>query len=572
MNFVLVAVNAKYIHSSASVRGLSAYARAQGAPVFEAREFTINQSEGYISAQLFRMKPDAVFFSCYIWNIGLIVQVIKTLRKVCPQVRIVCGGPEASYEYESLLSVADVVAVGEGEATFVHLLRHFAEGTPDLCGIPGIAFRDDKGTRFTGQVPPLDLADIPFTYDEEGLASLSNRILYYEASRGCPFRCQYCLSSAGRGVRYLPLPRVFADLAFFLAHGVKQVKFIDRTFNGNPERAFAICQFLMDNDNGITNFHFEAAAGLLNDALIDCFRTARKGLFQLEIGVQSTNPETLAAIQRPNDYGKLAEAVRAINEAGRTHLHLDLIAGLPHEGYGSFGRSFNDVYALAPQQLQLGFLKLLKGSGLRRNAGQYGIVGMDAAPYEVLFTAALPHEDVLRLKDIENVLDMFYNAGRFKRALACLVRQYDTPFAFYEALAGYWIENGFEGYAHNRVQMYTRLRDFCIENHTDAVPLVTDMLLYDLLETGKVSLSDWMRICEPLAAVQRRFYDDAQAIAAIAPHLAKHPSSHLHRTCRLAHLRHDADTGALRDAYYLFDYHAGGGVAVYDATDYIRSE
>ena len=566
MAAVLVAINAKYIHSSAAVRALSTYARAQSAPSLEVREFTINQSAADIAAALYRMKPDAIFFSCYIWNIGLVRRVARTLRKVLPDARIIFGGPEASYEYEDLLDVADIIVVGEGERTFVSLLRHFANGVSSLADIAGIAYREDGAVRFTGYAEALDLQDVPFMYDESHLAVLANRIVYYEASRGCPFQCQYCLSSVEHGVRHLPMARVRADLAFFLRHEVRQVKFIDRTFNCNPSRALEICRFLMEHDNGVTNFHFEVAAELLDTPLVDCFCTARQGLFQLEIGVQSTNAKTLAAVQRQNNFAVLSDAVKAIGVARRTHIHLDLIAGLPLEGYGSFARSFDDVYALAPDQLQLGFLKLLKGSGLRRDAAQYGIVCEDDAPYEVLYTAALPHEDVLRLKDIENVLDMFYNSENFARVLAYLVRLFGSPFALYEAVADFWVTNGYHDFAHNRVQMYTRLRAFCEDSRPEMLGLVSDLLLFDMLAVDKAVLSDWMQEYEPDAALARRFFADV-SIEKHAPHLAKFPSSRLHRMCKLVRLAHDVETHEARETYYLFDYAAPDGVAVYDVTD-----
>ena len=569
MTFVLVAVNAKFIHTSAAVRTLTAYAVAQGAPSVAVREFTINRDEGFIASELFHMQPNAVFFSCYIWNINIIRRVARTLRKVLPGVRIVFGGPEASYEYDELLEVADIIAIGEGEQTFVNLLSHMENGTPALAEIAGIAYRENGETRFMGYVEPLDLQNIPFMYDENNLAGCANRIIYYEASRGCPFNCQYCLSSVERGVRFLPLARVFEDLAFFLRHKVKQVKFIDRTFNANPSRALEVCRFLMANDNGVTNFHFEVAAELLDAPLVECFCAARAGLFQLEIGVQSTNAQTLTEVRRSNDFDKLAHAVGEIRAAKRTHLHLDLIAGLPGEDYISFARSFNEVYALVPHQLQLGFLKLLKGSGLRRDAAKFGIVYDDDAPYEVLATNVLPHADVLRLKGVENMLDMFGNAGHFARTIAHLVGLYDSPFVFFESLSAFWRAHGDHEISHSRTQMYARLRAFCEENCPAALRMVTDLLLFDMLCVDNAALSGWMQVCEPDAAVARRFFDSTP-IEKYAPHLAKFSANRMHRVCRLVRLAHDVDTGEAQETYYLFDYHAPNGVAAYNVTNDVR--
>ena len=568
---VLAAVNAKYIHSSAAARALSAYARAQDAPDFTVREFTINQSAAYIAAALFNMAPRAMFFSCYIWNISLIRRVARILRKTLPGVSIIFGGPEVSYEYEPLFAEADIIVIGEGERTFTRLLRHFANGEVALADIPGIAFMDGDAVRFTGYAAPLSMSDLPFPYTDADMPALAHQIVYYETSRGCPFDCQYCLSSATAGVRYRPLDMVLAELAFFLRHGVRQVKLIDRTFNCDAARALAICRFLTENDNGVTNFHFEVAAELLDAPLVDLFRTARAGLFQLEIGVQSTNPSTLSAIRRRGDFTRLSAAVRAIKEAGRTHLHLDLIACLPEEDYAAFGRSFNDVYALAPHKLQLGFLKLLKGSGLRRDAARYGIVAEDDAPYEALSTAVLPHADVLRLRGVENVLELFHNTGHFTRTLECLVPLFETPFSFHEALAAFWTENGFEGFAHSRVQMYSRLRAFCAEKCPDALPLISDLLVYDMLSVDKAVLSGWMAACDADAAAARRFYDNAAAVSAVAPHLAQYPSSRLHRMCCLTRFAYNPHSGAETETetYILFDYHAPGGVQAHDVTAWL---
>ena len=573
MSLVLVAINAKYIHSSAAARTLAAYAEANAAPPFLVREFTINQQAADIAAALFLLRPRAVFFSCYLWNIGIIAHVAKRLRKVLPHTAIVLGGPEAGYENEALFAFADVIAIGEGERSFVALLRHYEQSAPALEDIPGIQYKQNGEILGTPNAAPMDMNMLSFIYTEEALEALGNRILYYESSRGCPFDCQYCLSSAEHSVRFLPLPRVLDELSFFLRYNVKQVKLIDRTFNCNPSRALAIVRFLMENDNGKTNFHFEVAADLLTDALIECFRMARKGLFQLEIGVQSTNPQTLAAVRRQSDFATLSKVVRAINEAGRTHLHLDLIACLPHEDYESFARSFNDVYALSPQKLQLGFLKLLKGSGLRRDAEKYGIVFDDEAPYEALYTAVLPHEAVLRLKRIEHVLEIFGNSGHFTRTVACMVKLYPSAFAFFEALADAEAKEEMPA-AHSRTANYTRLRVFCAAERPDALELVSDLLLFDMLSVDNAPLSGWMQRCDAEQAVSRRFYDDKAAITAVAPHLAQYPSSRLHRRCRLAVFAHNPTTNARERTYILFDYQAqaraGDVVQTHDVTVYMK--
>ena len=358
MKIVLTAVNAKFIHSSLALRSLKKYAGKYSDNVF-LKEFTINQDTDFILDEIYKEKPDVVGFSCYIWNMGIIAEVVENLKKILPKTIIILGGPEVSYEAENVLlgnSSADMVIRGEGEVTFLELCTYFVDKEGSLSTIDGITYRDENGNILsTPKRKAVNLDDIPFVYDD--ITDLKNRIIYYETQRGCPYNCQYCLSSIESGVRFLSEDRVKSDLKFFLDNKVKQVKFVDRTFNCNKKHAMMIWKYIMDNDNGVTNFHMEITADIMDNEILDLLKPARKGLFQFEIGVQSTNPNTIDAIKRNTSFDGLTDIVKKIKDMGNIHEHLDLIVGLPYEDYNSFRNSFNEVYDLEPEQLQIGFLK-----------------------------------------------------------------------------------------------------------------------------------------------------------------------------------------------------------------------
>ena len=463
MRFLLVAVNSKYIHSNPAVYSLRAYAKAAGLPKgcrVELAEYTINEQVEHILQQIYMAQPDVIGFSCYIWNISYIRQLAADLHQVLPHVPIWLGGPEASYQGSSLLEELDCVTgimVGEGEETFSMLLSHYCDGRP-LEEIPGLVYRKDGCVYDTGAPLPFSFSKVPFLYS--GLEAFANRIIYYESSRGCPYRCSYCLSSIDKRVRFRPMEQVKQELAFFLAKRVPQVKFIDRTFNADSKRSLEIWQFLTKQDNGVTNFHFEISADLLTEAEFAVMEQMRPGLIQLEIGVQSTNLETLQAIRRHASFEKIEAAVNRIRQMHRIHQHLDLIAGLPFEDYERFGRSFDQVYRLHPDQLQLGFLKVLKGSHLYETASSYGIVWSKRPPYEVLETKWLSYAELIRLKAIEEVVETYYNSGQFKTSIAYLEGLYERPFVLYEKLAAFCSQGEAHRMAHNRMQQYERLLAF----------------------------------------------------------------------------------------------------------------
>ena len=489
MKFLLAAINAKYIHSNPGVYSLRAFARTKipGADI-EIGEYTINHQMDLILQDIYRRKPDFIGFSCYIWNISYVMEIVRDMKKVLPEVEIWLGGPEVSYDAKKVLTrEPDVRGVmrGEGELTFTELVQEYLkrEELPaaglDLDHIPGITYRAENGEIVEhGPQRLLSLDEIPFYYDD--MAGFENRIVYYESSRGCPFSCSYCLSSIDKTVRFRSLDLVLPELQFFLDHKVPQVKFVDLTFNCKHDHAMAIWRYITEHDNGITNFHFEISADLLREEELALMKTMRPGLIQLEIGVQSTNPQTIKAIRRTMDFEKLKGIVEQIHGFGNIHQHLDLIAGLPYEDYDSFRHSFNDVYALKPQQLQLGFLKVLKGSHMMEMCREYGIVYKTQEPYEVLSTKWLDYDHVLKLKTVENMVEVYYNSGQFQNTLEYLEKFFPDAFSIYERLGSFYMEKGYGDVSHTRMRRYEILLEFLEDVPEISMDQVKDQMVYDL--------------------------------------------------------------------------------------------
>lgn len=491
---VLASINAKFIHSNLAIRCLKKYTENLLDVTVDLAEFTINQPLEIIMRSIYKQQPNILGFSCYIWNYEYVIRLVNEIKKLLPNCIILLGGPEVSYNPHEVIAKtgADIVMLGEGEASFCGLVAALSANAP-YSEISGIAYKSDDNIIMTAPARPVALEEIPFVYDD--FAEFHNRIIYYESSRGCPFNCQYCLSSGGGGVRFLPLERVFSDLSRFLLAGVRQVKFVDRTFNCDKNHAMAIFHYLCEHDNFITNFHFEIAAELLDEEMIAYLNTARKGLFQLEIGVQSTNRETLSAIKRITLPDKLTPIIRGLQRGQNIHLHLDLIAGLPYEGYESFKVSFNYVYSLSPDQLQLGFLKLLKGSGLYADKERYSLVCTDFAPYEVMYTDWLTYGEVLRLKMVEEMVETYYNSGRYFAEISYLQSLFSTPFDFFEALSDYYEKNNFHLSPHSKVEYYDILYGFlqCCVN-TD-IERFKWLCLYDIYAHEKAKkLPDWLDV------------------------------------------------------------------------------
>ena len=480
MKILLAACNAKYIHSNLAVYDLKAYSSDYDKEVL-LREYTINQPKDEILKDIYGSGADVVCFSCYIWNISFVRELIRDLAKILPETAFWAGGPEVSYDAEKFLTEMPEmtgVLVGEGEKTFHDLLEYYIDGKGSLGEIRGIAYRDGEEIRHNGWRELMNLSEIPFVY--EHLEEFENRIIYYESSRGCPFSCSYCLSSIDKKLRFRDLELVKKELQFFLDHKVPQVKFVDRTFNCKHEHAMAIWKYILEHDNGVTNFHFEVSADLLRDEEMDLMAKMRPGLIQLEIGVQSTNPETIRAIHRHMDLDKLERCVDRVHSFRNIHQHLDLIAGLPYEDYDTFHRSFNDVYQMKPDQLQLGFLKVLKGSLMQGEAEKYGIVHKEKEPYEVLSTNWLPYGDVLKLKAVESMVEVYYNSGQFQHTLEYLVPLAKDAFTFYESLGAFYEKKGYSEISHSRMRRYEILLEYLQEETDVSVEKASQKMLYDL--------------------------------------------------------------------------------------------
>ncbi|MBQ8625354.1 MAG: B12-binding domain-containing radical SAM protein [Agathobacter sp.] len=480
MRILLTAVNAKYIHSNLAVYSLKAAAK-EYAQMVEIAEFTINNQADYILEQIYKRKPDVLCFSCYIWNLTIIEEVIREYHKLCPQVPIWVGGPEVSFEVEAFLKEhpqVKGVMMGEGEETFCQLCKYYAIGQGQIVGekldlknILGIAYRDSNETGEQIQVNEwreiMSMSDIPFCYDK--MEDFSNRIIYYESSRGCPFSCSYCLSSVDKKLRFRDIELVKEELQFFIDQKVPQIKFVDRTFNCHHDHAMAIWRYIKDHDNGVTNFHFEISADLLNEEELELISQMRPGLIQLEIGVQSTNEVTIQEIHRTMKLERLKEIVRRVKSFGNIHQHLDLIVGLPYEDYDTFRKSFNDIYELQPNQLQMGFLKVLKGSYMYEHAAEYGIIYHDNPPYEVMATNWLSYDDVLKMKRIEEMLEVYYNSGQFEITMKVLKHKFDSAFDMFQKLGDYYEAHGYFGMSHSRIKRCEILMDFVKEEWRDCL-------------------------------------------------------------------------------------------------------
>ena len=480
MKILLAACNAKYIHSNLAVYDLKAYSSDYDEHVI-LREYTINQPKDEILKDIYSSGADVVCFSCYIWNISFVRELIRDLVKILPKTAFWAGGPEVSYDAEKFLTEMPEmtgVMVGEGEKTFHDLLEFYIDGKDSLEEISGIAYRTGDKIIHNGWRELMDLSAIPFVY--EHLEKFENRIIYYESSRGCPFSCSYCLSSIDKKLRFRDLELVKKELQFFLDHRVPQVKFVDRTFNCKHEHAMTIWKYILEHDNGVTNFHFEISADLLREEEMELMSQMRPGLIQLEIGVQSTNPETIRAIHRHMDLKKLEHCVNRVHSFRNIHQHLDLIAGLPYEDYDTFHQSFNDVYQMKPDQLQLGFLKVLKGSLMQKEAEVYGIVYKEKEPYKVLSTNWLTYGEVLKLKMVESMVEVYYNSGQFWHTLEYLVPLEKDAFTFYEKLGSFYEKKGYSEISHSRMRRYEILLEYLQEETDVPTEVAAQKMLYDL--------------------------------------------------------------------------------------------
>ena len=516
MKVLLTAVNAKYIHSNLAIYSMKAYAEQKGCPGAEIQlaEYTINQRQDGILRGIYEKKPDLLCFSCYIWNISFVRELIRDVKKILPKTRIWVGGPEVSYDAEDFLKempqVTGVIC-GEGEETFAEVVRTYAqwgkqEQEPGkLADVPGIVYRDGEKLVFTGNRDILNMDELVFPY--ENLSLFEHKIIYYESSRGCPFSCSYCLSSIDKKLRFRSVFLVKKELQFFLDHQVPQVKFVDRTFNCKKEHAMEIWKYIKEHDNSITNFHFEIAADLLTEEEIGLIAAMRPGLIQLEIGVQSTNERTLQEIRRKTSFQEICKKVRAVAEGENVHQHLDLIAGLPYEDYKSFQKSFCDVYALRPQQLQLGFLKVLKGAYMEEMADAYGCVYKSKEPYEVLKTKWLTYGEISRLKGIEEMTEVYYNSGQFFYTLEALVKEFPDAFTMYEELADFYKRKGYFAVSHARISRYEILREFLQEKGIQYLEFYDQLMVLDLYARENLKTRpSWAMDLKPYKRQIQAFY------------------------------------------------------------------
>ncbi|MBR3811926.1 MAG: B12-binding domain-containing radical SAM protein [Agathobacter sp.] len=470
MKLLLTAINAKYIHSNLAVYSLKASSGIYMDAV-EIAEFTINNQADYVLEEIYKRKPDVLLFSCYIWNLSMIETVAREFHKLCPKVPIWLGGPEVSFEVEDFLknhTEITGIMMGEGEETFRALCQYYVEEEKEsaLEDMRGIAYRKENGEiKSNPWREILDMSTLPFSYNK--MEDFSNRIIYYESSRGCPFSCSYCLSSVDKKLRFRDIQLVKEELQFFIDQKVPQIKFVDRTFNCNHEHAMEIWRYILKKDNGVTNFHFEVSADLINEEELALMQKMRPGLIQLEIGVQSTNDATIKEIKRTMNLERLKEIVTRIQAFSNIHQHLDLIAGLPYEDYETFRKSFDEIYCLQPNQLQMGFLKVLKGSYMYEHVKEYEILYHDDPPYEVMATKWLSYEDVLKMKRVEEMLEVYYNSGQFEITMRVLGTQFASAFDMFQRLGDFYEKKGYFGMSHSRIKRCEILMEFLDEEWTD---------------------------------------------------------------------------------------------------------
>ena len=585
MNTLLVAINAKYIHSNLAIYSLSAYAKSKGHKV-EYSEYTINQHLDVIIRDIYSKKPDIIGFSCYIWNIEYVSKIIPEIKKLLPNCIITLGGPEVSYNTDDVfirIPDAHAIVMGEGEITFSNILDIYKDKSTylidDILSVPGLAINNPRITNTVDNY--IDMDELPFPYED--ISELNHRVIYYESSRGCPYRCSYCLSSIDKRVRFRSLDLVKNELQFFIDNKVPQVKFVDRTFNCNRARTAAIWQYIMENDNGVTNFHFEISADIITPDEIKLLSKMRPGLVQLEIGVQTTNLDTLDAIHRKVDFNILADIVTKIHAPGNVHQHLDLIAGLPYEDYASFANSFNDVFSLKPQQLQLGFLKVLSGSHMYDTAKKMNIQYTNYPPYEVISTPWLSYDDIQRLKGVEEMVETYYNSGQFSSTLAYIIRFFKSPFACFEYLAKYFTDKGIMDIGHSRIKRYeilldamtsmitakdslndftaTSIKEFANASLTVNIDIIKETMCYDLyLRENLKNRPDFLPDNSEYKKRIHSLYLDEERIRNILPNYSSYTTKQIERMTNTEHFTVDIaallSTGNIifKDNYVLFDY------------------
>ncbi|MBG9443421.1 B12-binding domain-containing radical SAM protein [Cytobacillus firmus] len=488
MKVIASTLNAKYIHTNIAIRYLKAYAQ----PDFdvELAEYTIKDPVMNIVTDLVRKKPDVIGFSCYIWNIEETIKVIKMIKKIDPSIHIVVGGPEVTYDvadWMNNIQEFDYIVIGEGEETFKQLLTEM-NSTMNMENVHGLAFRENGQVRINPQRNKLDLRDLPSPFRfEEDIPHLSKRVTYIETSRGCPFSCQFCLSSIEVGVRYFDREKIKDDIRYLMKNGAKTLKFVDRTFNISRSYALEMFQFLIDEHLPETVFQFEITADIMRPEVIEFLnKEAPRGLFRFEIGVQSTNDYTNELVMRKQNFDKLCRTVTMVKDGGKIDQHLDLIAGLPEEDYDSFKRTFNDVFAMRPEELQLGFLKMLRGTGLRLRAEDHQYIYMDHSPYEILGNNVLSFDDIIRIKQVEDVLEKYWNDHRMDATVEYLVTKvFPTPFDFFQEFGSYWEQKGWSRIGHQLEDLFKRLFEFLQTKEIADLDIAEGLMKFDYISKQK---------------------------------------------------------------------------------------
>lgn len=587
MNIILTTLNSKFIHSALSIRYLKSYCKDIND--IQLMEFTINQNLDYIAGEIYKRNPDIVGFSTYIWNRSETLKICEVLKIVKPEIKIILGGPEVSFDSKEILRdnlFLDFVIIGEGEIPFKKLIKTIAKGEYDFSNIDGLAYRDEDKIIINQHSQLIDNLDlIPSPHDNLG-SDFKNKIVYYESSRGCPFNCQFCLSSTIKGVRYFSMDRVKDDLGKLIDANVMQVKFVDRTFNANKKYAMEIMNFIMDKDPENMNFHFEVTAHLMDREMLDFIKKAKPGLFQFEIGVQSTNEKTINAVGRVTDFDKLKDICKEIKENRNIHQHLDLIAGLPYEGYESFKRSFNDVYSIGPEKIQLGFLKLLKGSGLRKDKDKYGFKFLDIPPYEVLETDYIKYRDMLKLKGIEDLVEKYYNEELFKNTIFYIIEnKYKYPFDFFEELLEFWESKGYDKISHSRNKLYKILWEFCNVKAFKNLDTINELIKFDYIYNN--SNPNILRFVDrfDVSFIQKNKHEilkENKILDKCLPHYkdiaTKKIINKVHIECftidvlKLVENSYTLQEDMIKDRYILFEYRSNkmNKCSVYDITKFIK--
>ncbi|NLW22660.1 MAG: B12-binding domain-containing radical SAM protein [Tissierellia bacterium] len=589
MKIILTTLNSKFIHSALAIRYLKSYCK--DIPNIELMEFTINQNLDYIVGELYKRAPDIIGFSTYIWNRQEVLRICEIIKTVNPNIKIILGGPEVSFDGDEILRECwfiDFVVYGEGEETFYYLLTSIIDKEKDYSHIDGLIYR--RGEKIIKNPPRQlikDLDSIPSPYQDIG-DEFHNKIVYYESSRGCPFNCQFCLSSTIKGVRYFSLDRVKEDLDRLIKAQVKQVKFVDRTFNANKKYAMEIMKFIMDKDPKGINFHFEVTAHLIDEEMLNFLKTVKEGLFQFEIGVQSTNPTTIEAIGRTTDFEKLKKVTKEIKSFNNIHQHLDLIAGLPYEDYHSFKKSFNDVFEIRAEKIQLGFLKLLKGSGLRRDKEKYGFKFIDCPPYEVLETDYLSFADMLKLKGIEDLVEKYYNEGYFKHTLEYIIKnKYSKPFDFFEDYLNFWEKNMYHSISHSRNRLYEILLEFSVEKSFKDLFVIKELIKFDYVSNhNNPNIPSFIERSNA-DFIQRKKHEILKDEDLLSKYLIDYRDMATKKLINIVHIEgfkidilkliHNGyllDNSIMKDSYIMFEYKKGplNKYRAYDITEFVLKE